>query len=187
VVSYVAFLRGITPQNPDKRNERLRRVFESLGLRNVQAVVSSGNNLFESPLGNAEELEGDIEKALLAQLGFASAAIILSRDELQQLVDKNPFSDMEQPPKSSLSVTFSKSRPNSDLIFPYRVEGGDYTILGMCNRAIFTVIDLTSARTGDMMSWLEKEFGKEITTRTWSTVRKTLDKMRRAPTLKPTN
>jgi hypothetical protein len=39
------------------------------------------------------------------------------------------------------------------------------------------VIDLTSAKTPDLMRWLEKEFGKEITTRTYKTVQRILKKL----------
>jgi hypothetical protein len=39
------------------------------------------------------------------------------------------------------------------------------------------VIDLTSAKTPDLMIWLEKKFGKEITTRTWKTVERILNAM----------
>jgi uncharacterized protein (DUF1697 family) len=53
----------------------------------------------------------------------------------------------------------------------------DYTLLGMVDGAICSVIDLTSSQTPDLMLWLEKKFGKEITTRTWKTVERILKVM----------
>src|SRR5687768_10214571 len=65
-----------------------------------------------------------------------------------------------------------------DIKFPYKVDNRDYTLLGMYNSAIYSVIDLTGAKTPDLMLWLEKHFGKEITTRTWKTVERIRNVMR---------
>ena len=79
--------------------------------------------------------------------------------------------------RSSVNVTFLKKKRKIDLNFPYRVENRDYTLLGIYDGAICSVIDLTSAKTPDLMAWLEKQFGREITTRTWKTVERILNAM----------
>jgi hypothetical protein len=40
-----------------------------------------------------------------------------------------------------------------------------------------SVIDLTGSKTPDLMVWLEKQFGKQITMRTWKTVGRILGKL----------
>ena len=45
------------------------------------------------------------------------------------------------------------------------------------DNALFTVTDNTVVKTTDLMTWLEKEFGKEITSRTWLTIHRILKKM----------
>ncbi len=45
------------------------------------------------------------------------------------------------------------------------------------DRVICSVVDLTGSRTPDLMRWLEKMLGKEITTRTWTTVHRILRKL----------
>jgi uncharacterized protein (DUF1697 family) len=174
ITKYVALLRGIAPLNPNMRNDKLRRVFEKLGFANVKTVISSGNVIFESPSRSVRELEARIENALSEELGFNSTTIIRSQRQVQQLVDKNPFEDMEHSQKSSLNVTFLKKKRKIDIQFPYKVDNRDYTLLGMYDGAICSVIDLTSAKTPDLMLWLEKQFGKEITTRTWKTIERIL-------------
>lgn len=174
---YVALLRGIAPLNPNMRNDKLRGVFEKLGFANVKTVISSGNVIFESPSRSVRNLEESIEKALPEQLGFNSTTIIRSQKQIQQLVDKHPFQGMEHSQKSSLNVTFLKKKIKIDIKFPYKVDNRDYTLLGMYDGAICSVIDLTSTKTPDLMLWLEKQFGKEITTRTWKTVERILKAM----------
>jgi uncharacterized protein (DUF1697 family) len=177
MTKYVALLRGIGPQNPNMRNDKLRRVFENLGFANVQTVISTGNVLFETNSKNATALETAIEKALPAQLGFRISTIIRSREELQSLLDKNPFQGIQDVAQSRQNVTFLKNSPKTNLVFPYTAENKSYKILGLYDRAICSVIDLTGAKTPDLMSWLDKQFGKEITTRTWKTVAKIIRKL----------
>jgi len=177
MTKYVALLRGIAPLNPNMRNDKLRGVFEELGFVNVKTVISSGNVIFESPSRASKRLEEIIEKALPEQLGFTSTTIIRSKKQLQQLVDKNPFKGMEHSQKSSLNVTFLKKKTRKDIKFPHKVDSRDYTLLGMYDGAVCSVIDLTGSKTPDLMLWLEKKFGKEITTRTWKTVERILKVM----------
>ena len=174
---YVALLRGIGPGNPNMRNDKLREVFEKLGFVNVQTVISSGNVIFESASRSIKKLEETIESALPEQLGFTSTTIVRSKKQLQELVDYNPFEGMEHSQKSSLNVTFLKKKTKIDIKFPYRADNRDYTLLGMYDGAICSIIDLTSSKTPDLMLWLEKKFGKEITTRTWKTVERILNVM----------
>ena len=177
MTKYVALLRGIAPTNPNMRNDKLRGVFEKLGFENVKTVISSGNVIFESPSRSAAKLEASIEKALPEHLGFTSTTILRSQGQIKRLVDQNPFKGMEHSQKSSLNVTFLRKKRKIDLKFPYKVENRDYTLLGMYDGAICSVIDLTSAKTPDLMVWLEKQFGKDITTRTWKTVERILKAM----------
>ena len=174
---YVALLRGIAPMNPNMRNDKLRGVFESLGFENIKTVISSGNVIFDSPSRRVKKLEESIETALPEQLGFTSTTIIRSQGQLQKLVDEDPFKGMEHSQTSSLNVTFLKKKKQSSIKFPYQVNDRDYTLLGMYGGAICSVIDLTSAKTPDLMVWLEKQFGKEITTRSWKTVERILKAM----------
>lgn len=173
---YVAFLRGILPTNPNMRNEKLREVFERLGFSNVQTVISSGNVLFESPSTDVKILETRIEKSLTEDLGLKSAVIIRSQEELEALIKKNLFKNFEDTPTSRLNVTFLKNTSDTKLTFPYSPEDGSYQLLSLHDQAVCSVIDLSGSKTPALMSWLEKEFGKQITTRTWKTVHRILAK-----------
>jgi uncharacterized protein (DUF1697 family) len=177
MTKYVALLRGIAPLNPNMRNDKLRGVFENLEFENVKTVISSGNVIFESPSRSVKKLEQTIESALPEQLGFTSTTIIRSQGQIQKLVDQDPFRGMEHSQKSSLNVTFLKQKRRPSIKLPHKVEDRDYELLGMYDGAICSVIDLTSAKTPDLMVWLEKKFGKEITTRTWKTVERILKAM----------
>jgi uncharacterized protein (DUF1697 family) len=160
-MKYVALLRGIGPSNPNMHPQKLKWCFEKLGFKNVKAVISSGNVVFESNLKNVPVLETKIEKALPKFLKFKSTTIIRSQEELQRLVDKDPFRGRKHNNKTYLVVTFLKNKPSKKLKY---------------DRVVCNIVNLTSERTPDIMTRMEKEFGKEITTRTWKTVERILSK-----------
>jgi uncharacterized protein (DUF1697 family) len=174
MTKYVALLRGIAPMNPNMRNEKLRGVFENLGFLNVKTVISSGNVLFESPEKDSAKLEALIEKALPEQLGFTSSTIIRSENELQALLDKNPYKKVEHTLQTNLNVTFLKNPASKKPDLP---NGRGYEVVALYDREICTVIDLTTGKTPDLMVQLERQLGKEITTRTWKTVQRILKAM----------
>ncbi len=174
---YVALLRGIGPGNPNMRNEKLRGVVESLGFHNVQTVISSGNVVFDADSADVPALEARMEQAWPEQLGFHSTTIVRSRDQIEDLVAKNPFGDRADTPATSLQVTFLKHDPNLDVPLPYTPETGLYTVVAIDDGVVCSVVDLTGSRTPDLMRWLEKTLGKEITTRSWKTVHRILRKL----------
>jgi uncharacterized protein (DUF1697 family) len=121
-----------------------------------------------------------VEEALPTQLGFVSTTIIRSREDLQVLIDRDPFRGVDHSGKLNLTVTLQKRKPRTPRTFPYRPQNRAYTILGMYGRDICSVVDLTSAKTPDLMQWMEKEFGKEVTTRSFKTVDQILKRLNEA-------
>ena len=163
-MKYAAFLRGIGPGDPKKSNESLRKVFESLGYSNVRSFISSGNILFESPSNNIEELENEIEAALLKSIGKPCYTIVKSKEELEEFIATSPFGDLKHDSVSYLIVTFFRKIPDN-------FEMGKSLKFDKKIKALCTVIDTTaSSKTPDFMVHLEKNYGKEITTRTINTL-----------------
>jgi uncharacterized protein (DUF1697 family) len=174
---YVALLRGMGPGDPKKSNASLRAVMEELGLQNVQTVISSGNVVFESAQEDIGALEAMIEAAWPEKRGFTATTIVKSEQQLQKLLDANPFSDLVHGPTSYMLVTFFKHPPQLAFELPYRPEGAPYQLLEYRDDALCSITDNTAVKTTDFMIYLEKQFGKEITSRTWLTLHRILKKM----------
>lgn len=175
MATYVALLRGIGPGNPNMRNEKLRGVFEQLGFKNVQSVISSGNIIFESPERDVPKLELQIEHALTSTLGINSAVIIRSHEQLKQLASHGYFGGHQHNTKTYLTVTFLKGNLPDD----FKLAAEDSAVIKIDPRlgVVCAIVDTTSSKTPNFMAWLEKKFGKGITTRTWLTVQRILKKM----------
>jgi len=174
--SYAALLRGIMPSNPNMRNEKLRGVFTDLGFEQVASVLSSGNVVFRSAPADPSRLEDRIQRGLNEQLGIAGGTLVRDYQTLRDLLDRDPFDGLVHERGSYLTVTFFKNAiADPEPAIPAdpltRVIGYDEP-----SRALLTVIDNTP-KTPDFMSWLDKTYGKDITTRTWLTVQKVVKKM----------
>ncbi len=154
-MKYVALIRGIMPMNPNMKSDKLKEFFESLGFQNVKTVIASGNVVFESPSNDSRKLEEKIEEELPKKLGFSKTTIVRSQTELENFVKTDPFKGVKDEKPNYLLVTFFKDRKPE----------------------IATVIDLSGPKTPDFMAKMEKEYGKELTTRTWKTLHRILKTM----------
>lgn len=176
---YAAILRGIAPSGKNMTNDKLRGVFERLGFERVQSVVSSGNIVFRAPEQEIAELEQRIEGALTADLGLSSRVIIRTLPGLRALLDSDPFPGLTHGRGSYLTATFLNQGAAEPEQLPTqddpraRIVGYDRPA-----RAILSVIDNSEpGQTSDFMAQLEKEYGKQITTRTWLTVQRIVKKL----------
>lgn len=178
MAEYVAFLRGIGPHNPNMRNANLRRVLDELGFRNTQSVISSGNLVFDSDSDDIAAMQSSLEEAWPERLGFSSTTIIWSVDQLRRLVESDPFRGLEHSKESYLLVTFCQTPPEDDAPLPEPPPGDVYRLLGVVEGTLCTVTDTTATRSPDVMAWLEKHYGRRISSRTWKTVQRILARMR---------
>ncbi|QYK50280.1 MAG: DUF1697 domain-containing protein [Anaerolineales bacterium] len=172
---YVALLRGIAPAFPNMKNADLRGVFEAVGFGGVQSVLSSGNIVFEADAPDIAAWESKLEAAWPKRLGFNATTIIKSEKQLAKLLAAEPFTDVVHSNTSYLLVTFFKHRPKLGFKLPYQPEGKPFRFVHYAQGALCSVTDTTT--TGDPGGWLERQYGKEMTSRTQQTVERILRKM----------
>lgn len=179
MAKYAAMIRGIGPGNPNMKGAKLVEAFASCGFGNVRYFLGSGNVLFESDITNVAQLEKLAEAALPRVLDFERDVLIRSEADLQKIVDANPFGSLkhENSGKTYLTVTFFKTPPKDLPKLPYKPEGKAFELVASINGALCCVVDLTTGKTPDMMQWLERKYGKHLTTRTWSTITRMLTKL----------
>ena len=177
---YVAMIRGIGPNDPNMRGEKLQWAFESLGFTNVSSFLTSGNVVFESKIADVFKLESMAEVTLPKLLGFSREVFVRSQAQLQAIVDADPFVGLvhENAGKTYLTVTFFKTPPVSLPILPHHPEGKSFELLCMADGALCSIVDLSTGKTPDLMAYLERQYGKSITTRTYNTVTRLLQKLR---------
>jgi uncharacterized protein (DUF1697 family) len=115
--THIALLRGINVGGHNKVSMTdLRRVFESLGHTEVATYIQSGNVVFtpggaSAGLGNAEHV-GVLEQAIASATGVSPKVVVLTADELEQVMRDNPFPDPPNP--KLLHAVFYATGPGPD-------------------------------------------------------------------------
>lgn len=109
-------LRGIN-LGPNRRiaMPALRELLAGAGFEDVQTYVQSGNVVLCTELA-PDELERRCEQLISTEFGLDVDAVARTRDELAEVVERNPFADLATDPKR-YQVSFL-----SDELEPERVE-----------------------------------------------------------------
>lgn len=165
---YVAFLRGVSPMN--LKMAELKACCEQGGFTAVKTVLSSGNVVFDGRAAADSAVERKAEAAMQEHLGRTFYTVVRRVDALRELLDADPFADFELPADAKRVVTFLREPPPAGkLKLPLEVE--EARILKVHGREIITAY-VPQPGNPVFMNLIEKTFGKDLTTRTWDTVKK---------------
>lgn len=165
---YVALLRGINVGGNKKISmDKLKELFEKLGYSHVTTMLNTGNVIFDSDSG--ESLIKDIGEGILEQFGFSVALQIRDLAELKTIVSDSPFHTMVPSKDTHWYVTFFNS---VDQKIPIADASSGYRFLAIKHAALYSVVYRNNAKSTDFMSFLDKHFGREVTTRNWNTIQK---------------
>jgi uncharacterized protein (DUF1697 family) len=168
--TYVALLRGIN-LGPNKRvkMDALRKSFESLGLKNVQTYIQSGNVVFKAGKSSSAALRKKIEERIPKDFGFSALTILRSQEELGKVVAMNPFKQREVNP-AMLHVIFLAETPDAAAL--KQLEGLTKAPDKSCclGQEIYLHLPNGYAHSSLLHNPLERKLLTRATTRNWRTV-----------------
>lgn len=173
---YVALLRGINVGGNKKvPMALLREMFSEMGLENPKTLLNSGNVVFESKEKNEAQLVEKLEQQIEKTFAFQVSVMVRAIEEIENIIHLDPFKKIEVDKDTRLYVTFLPKNPENELKLPYVSAEKDFQILQKNGREVFSVLKLKTAKSVDAMAFLEKEYGKNVTTRNWNTVKKIVE------------
>jgi uncharacterized protein (DUF1697 family) len=176
---YALLLRGV---NVGTKNSlpmaELRTMLSKIGCTGVRTYVQSGNAVFDTKLG-ATALTANIEAALERRMGRPIATTLRTREQLQAIVDANPFASATTNPAHAC-VTFLSQAPSKPALAPLHAQDWRPELFEIAGKEIYTWYPNGQAR-----SPLAAAIGKlplvgAVTTRNWNTVVKLLAMLREA-------
>ena len=152
----------------------LRGVFDGLGFEDVSSVLASGNIIFGSAEADVPALEQRVEDALTTELGLSSRTIIRGSSQLRALVDSDPFPGLTHGRDTYLTATFLKHAAHASGRKPEQPDPLNRVVrYDTASRVVLAVTDNSDpGRASGFMAWLEKAYGRDITTRSWLTVQR---------------
>lgn len=151
----------------------LKQALEGAGFKEVRTLLSSGNAVLVANVRSAGALESMIEKVLESELGRTFMTFVRPIALLEAMIASDPYAEFALASDAKRVVTFLRQAPSmvdlANLKFPIEQDGAQ--ILAIRNLEVFTAY-VRSPRGPVFMKLIEKNFGKNTTTRTWETVKK---------------
>ena len=174
---YVAFLRAINVGGHVVKMERLRRLFEEMGLENVSTFIASGNVLFTAGERDEKKLEKRIEAALAAELGYGVGTFLRTPEELSEVSRHPPFSEAEVAEARMLYVCFLPSAPDAAARAAVAALDTPVDTLRVHERELYWLVADRISATHVKDSALGKALGMPMTMRNINTVRRIIAKV----------
>jgi uncharacterized protein (DUF1697 family) len=118
--THVALLRGINVGGHNKvPMAELRQVVASLGHADVATYIQSGNVVFSAAqagtagIADTTALAEALEQAIAAAFGVSVRVVVVSRDELAQVMRDNPYPD--EPNPKAVHAVFLSAKPGPEV------------------------------------------------------------------------
>jgi uncharacterized protein (DUF1697 family) len=172
----ISMLRGVNVGGHNKiKMDQLRAVYESLGFREAQTYIQSGNVVCRADKRDLATACTRIEKGIERHFGFRPSVIVRTAPELREVIVRNPFAKRSGMDASRLLVAFLASSPAADAldkVLKIKCEPQELRVSG---RELFIYFPNGLARPTLPMATVERTLKIAFTGRNWNTVRKLLE------------
>jgi uncharacterized protein (DUF1697 family) len=167
--NYIAILRGINVSGQKKVNmAELRLLLSNLGLQDLETYIQSGNIVFKADQ-KVDELAATIKERILNHFGFEVPTLILHADEMDKVIQENPFQHKDL---SKVYVTFLSFQPNDHLIESLPPSPNSNECYLVKGKAIYVYCPDGYGRTKINNMFFERKLKTTATTRNWKTCMK---------------
>ena len=113
----ISMLRGVNLAGHRKiQMSELKALYESLGLRNVQTYINSGNVIFKTAGRDLARLGKKIEDAIESRCGFRSDVILRTPAEMREVIARNPFASRPGLEPGKMAVSFLGGEPSGEAV-----------------------------------------------------------------------
>lgn len=169
--TYIAILRGInvSGHKPIKM-EALRSLCEDLGFKNTKTYIQSGNIVFQFKKMKLPELVKILANKIEDVFGFDVPVMVKEAEEIQTVLQNNPFLNKRKEDIVKLHVTFLNQEPDKaaiDKIKETQYASDEFIISG---KAIYLFCPNGYGNTKLNNTFFENKLKVMATTRNWKTV-----------------
>jgi len=176
-MKYIAFLRAVNVGGHNKiKMDELKSLFISLGHKNVQTVIQSGNVIFDSSVKDIKTITNKIEEKLSALMGKEIKVFVRTHSELAKIVKENPFGKTKADDKIKTYVFLLYEEPKSKIDIPFVSSTGDVNVFKKAGLQLFLFVIKIPGKASSPNDLIEKYFGVSATARNWNVVCKIVEK-----------
>ncbi|MCH7401814.1 DUF1697 domain-containing protein [Belliella kenyensis] len=171
--TYISILRGINVSGKNLiKMDSLKKLFLRINFENIQTYLQSGNVIFNTNQEDIRLLESAISHEIKTEFGYEVPVIVLSIDELSDILSKNPYAKTMD--NSFLHVTFLAHEPeNLEIaILTKKLEANEAFFY--YRRTIFLYLPNGYGKTKLNNNFIENKLKITATTRNWKTTNEIL-------------
>lgn len=172
----ISMLRGVNVGSHNRiKMEALRDLYTSLGFRDPQTYVQSGNVLFKTRERDLTQTAKRIEDGIERTFGFRADAILRTPAELRRVIAANPFATRTGIDPSRLLVTFFANEPAAECCNNLLSINADPEELRIAGREVYLYFPSGIARAKLTHALVERTLKIPGTGRNWNSVTKMLE------------
>jgi len=152
--------------------KELRSVLEGMGCLPVLTYIQSGNVVFGCKISKVSVLLREIRQAVNINFGFEPDVILLSAEELETAIARNPFPDATRLPKTLHFYFLAETAGEVDRnkLEELKSSNEEYSLIDR----VFYLHAPDGIGRSKLAAKVEKCLGVRATARNWSTVEKVM-------------
>ncbi len=177
---YVAFLRAINVGGHTVTKDRLIAVFESLGLKDVETFIASGNVIFSAGKVVRGTLEKRIASTLGTELGYEVATFLRTEAEVAEVLACRPFPQREIETASAYNIGFLSVELSSEQQRRLYIFMSDIDSLAVVGREVYWLCRKKQSESTFNGGKMERALGLKVTFRSQSSLTKLVEKLGRS-------
>jgi len=154
--------------------EALRNAFSESGYEEVVTYIQSGNVLFNSSVGDCEQLIQPIENLIEKSFGFRTDVILRKLTDIASIVSTPLFVALQSGVEKKYYITFLKKEFKNGIEVPLLSKNKDVEIIFHDNYNLICISHMYKGKYGFPNSYIEKLTGIPATTRNPNTLEKVL-------------
>lgn len=175
---FVAFLRNVNlgqPKSPSRA--QLENAFQQAGTDNAASFLSNGTLVYTAPGRRAaEQMAKQARETLRAQCGMSEPIFVHGLADLADLAAGDPFAAFRRTDYTERAISFFERRAGAKLRAPLESERGDCLVFRIEAGLALSLMRTIGGKTGYPTPVLEKALGAPVTTRSWRTIERLLDR-----------
>jgi uncharacterized protein (DUF1697 family) len=163
--AYISLLRGVNVGGTSLSMKSLVELYDSMGLKDAQSYIQSGNVLFNASEKDVSRISFGIEAEIARRFKMHVKVIIRTQHELKKVLASNPFAEWQK-----TYVTFLAVKPAPELIASLtssKTTTDEFRVLG---REIYLYCPGGYGKTVWSNAFFEKKLHLNATTRNWKTL-----------------
>ena len=171
MTTHLCLLRGINVSGHNMiKMDALKSLLESVGFKNVQTYIQSGNVFVDTEEENAAKVGFLIKQEIFKAMGHEVPVIVINKDDLKDCFENNSFFKEKDLDTKKLYVAFISTQLKAENINDLKVRQFKPDEVQIDGNRIFIKYAVGAGKTRFDQKYIEKKLNVSATIRNWNTV-----------------